>query len=147
MTYTMCEQHPKMREVMTLRDVDSRMRACDERLGLNKCVTRGQVNLTAIDICRCYGDLLEYVYLLKQMEIPGDKSISQIMADLMTEENESTSFKEYVLEYIPIVMAWERTPLPLPNIQTTVDEVCKVFERLTTFYRWVEVVYGPNASK
>jgi len=136
-----------MKEVMTLSNVDSAMRSCDTHLNSKEPLSKSKLNLIAIDICRCYGNLLEYIYLCKQEEIPGDKTIQELLDLVLTEKNASDLVKADILAKIPVVMNWENTQLPLPNINTTIDEVREVFVHLTKFYGWVETVYLPTTAE
>jgi hypothetical protein len=147
MAYMMFNQHPQMKEVMALRNIDVKMRDCKEKLALSEPLSKGRLNLAAIDICGCYGYLIEYVFLRKRLETPGDKSIYELLDLLLSENEEGSALKDIVLAKIPVVMAWENTQYPLPNIITTIEEVREVFDGLDEFYRWVETTYSPVAQE
>jgi hypothetical protein len=81
------------------------------------------------------------------LETPGDKSIYELLDLLLSENEEGSALKDIVLAKIPVVMAWENTQYPLPNIITTIEEVREVFDGLDEFYRWVETTYSPVAQE
>lgn len=142
MNYTLFNRHPQMKEVMAIRNAETNLRACDEKLNSCKILSTSNLNLMAIDIYRGYRNLIEFIYLRQKEQVPLNSAIKKLMEGILS--GEPGEEKEMLLSTMDVVMLWETTLMPLENIVTTREEVEKTFEILQRFYVWVDNRYFSN---
>jgi len=139
MTYDMFNRHPYKGEVMSLYNLDTKMRDVKKKLRGKEPVAAGLLNLLAIDICQSYVNLIEFIYLRKKAQAPVGENIKQILERLLAKEEYIV--RSDILRCIDVVVSWKETQLPLMSIKTTEAEVKAAFDSLECFYLWVDKNY------